>query len=182
MGQFCKESNKSVREECIPDPKSPRAASTNSPIRNCGKLVYPKSTQVSKAERSKKRPAMCEAPWQKCPAVCEAMAKDGGKIAILAATYSNPAKATGNTLFMDSFLGGKQLHLRSDAVVEYTLVADLLTPTIKQCNLACLVFTVHRNEMSVLLTVASDSNDVAVAVFSAEFPYTIGRWQAIPQL
>jgi hypothetical protein len=48
-------------------------------------------------------------------------------------------------LFIDSFLGGKQLHLRSDATVEYTLAADILTPTAKQYNLTSLVGIVHRD-------------------------------------
>jgi hypothetical protein len=55
---------------------------------------------------------------------------NGVKIIIPAATYTNPTKARDDALFMDNFLDGKQLHLRSDATAEYALGEDLLTPTI----------------------------------------------------
>jgi hypothetical protein len=141
-------------------------AVSDTPTRNGCKLMYPRSLQVTKVERLKERSA-----------TCEVTAKDGGKIIIPAASCSNPKKATSDVLFMDSFLGGKQLHLRSNATVEYTLAADLLTPTAKQYNLTCLVCTVHRNEEPVLLTVGSDSDDDVVAVISVEFPYTMGMWE-----
>jgi hypothetical protein len=178
MGQFCGESDKSVREKCTPNPKSPwwalslmqrkilaaaAADVTDSPTRKGGKLMYSKSSQVTKAERLKERPA-----------TCEVIAKDGGNIIVPAATYNN---TTGTVLFMDSFLGGKQLYLRSNVTVEYTLAADLLTPTAKQYNLTCLICTVHRNEKPVLLTVGNDSDDGVVVVLSIEFPYTMGMWQ-----
>ncbi len=114
---------------------------------------------------------------KKRSAMCEVTTKDGGKIIIPATSCSNPKKATNDVLFLYSFLGGKQLHLRGDATVEYTLTADLLTPTAKQYNLTCLVCTVHRNEKPVLLTVGSDSDDDVVAVIFVEFPYTMGMWQ-----
>jgi hypothetical protein len=106
----------------MPDPKSPwcalymmqrkilaaaAAAVSDSPTRNGCKLMYPKSLQVIKVD-------------------------DRRKIIIPAARCSNPKKATSNVLFMDSFLGGNQLHLRSNATLEYTLTPDLLTPTAKQ--------------------------------------------------
>jgi hypothetical protein len=181
MGQFCNESNKSVRENCVLDATSPwwalsmmqrkilvaaADAVMDSPTRKGGKLMYPKSLQVTKVERLKERSA-----------TCAVTTKDGGKIIIPATSCSNPTKATNDVLFLDSFLGGKQLHLRGDATVEYTLTADLLTPTAKQYNLTCLVCTVHRNEKPVLLTVGNDSDDDVVAVISVEFPYTMGMWQ-----
>jgi hypothetical protein len=184
MGQFRKESNTTVRKSCIPDQKSPwwalslmqrkilaagaagAAADTECATRKGGKLFYLKSLQFTQLERLKERPA-----------TCEVVAKDDDEIVIPAATCSKPTKGTDKVLFMDSFLGGKQLHLRSNATVEYTLSADLLTPTAKQYNLTCLVCTVHRNEEPVLLTVGSNSDDDVVAVLSVEFPYTMGMWQ-----
>lgn len=96
------------------------AASTDEPTRKGGKLVYSTSPQVTKAERLKEQPALCEGK-----------AKDGGKI-IVPATCSNLTKATDDVLLVYSFLSGKQPYLRSKSrpPVEYTLAADLLTPTV----------------------------------------------------
>jgi hypothetical protein len=75
---------------------------------------------------------------------------------------------------MDSFLGGKKLRMRSDATMEYTLAANLLTPAVRQYNLTCLVCTVHMNGKPVLYAVWSDSDDDdVVAVLSAEFSSTM---------
>jgi hypothetical protein len=177
MGQFCNENNKSVRG-CMPDPKSPwwslslmqrkimaaaAADVSDSSNRKGGKLVYPKSLQVTKAEQLKERPA-----------TCEVMANDGGTIIIPAATCSN---IKGAVKFMDSFLGGKQLHLKPKTKLEYNLPSDLLTPSVKKYNLTCLICTVHRGEKPILLTVAKDSVGGAVAALSIEFHYTMGKWE-----
>jgi hypothetical protein len=74
-----------------------------------GKLVHPKSLQVTKVERLEGRSATCGVP-----------AKDGGRIIIQGASCSDPTKATDDVLFMASFLGGKQLHLRSDIAAEHS--------------------------------------------------------------
>jgi hypothetical protein len=74
-----------------------------------GELVHPKSLYVTKVERLEGRSATCGVP-----------AKDGGKIFIRAANCSYPTKPTDDVLFMASFLGGKQLHLRSDIAAEHS--------------------------------------------------------------
>jgi hypothetical protein len=178
MGQFCKESSKLVREHFMAHPKYPwwtlsmmqrkilaaaAEAVTDSPTRKGGKLTHPKSSQVTKVERLKEQPA-----------VCEAIAKDGDKIIIPAACCTNPPPSV---LIMDSFLGGKQVQLKNKAKVEYTLAADLLTSTVKQYSLTCLFCTVHRNEKPIRLFVSSNSDDSEVPFLSVELPYTMGMWQ-----
>jgi len=177
MAQFRKESDKSVRGNCLPDAANPwwalswmerKLLSASAVAGADAKLVYPKSTQVTtKLER-----------FQSRPDTRESMIKEnGGKLIIPAATCSDPTASTKNVLFMDSFLGGQQLHWQADASVEYTLATDLLTPTVQQYNLTCRICTVHRDEKPLLLTVGSDSDDAAVGVLSIEMPYTMGMWQ-----
>jgi hypothetical protein len=178
MGQFCKESSKPVREKFMANPKCPwwtlsmiqrkilaaaADAVPDSPTRKGGKLMHPKSLQVTKVERLKEQPALCEV-----------IAKEGDKIIIPAASCSNPMPLV---FIMDSFLGGEQVQLKNKAKVEYTLAADLLTPTAKQYNLTCLFCTVHRGEKPVKLTVGSSSDEGEGAVLDVEFPYTMGMWQ-----
>jgi hypothetical protein len=125
--------------------------------------MHQKSLQVTKVERLKEQPA-----------ICEVIAKEGDKIIIPAANCTDPMPLV---FIMDSFLGGKQVQLKNKAKVEYTLAADLLTQKAKEYNLTCLFCTVHRNEKPVKLTVKSNSDEGEGAVQDVEFPYTMGMWQ-----
>jgi hypothetical protein len=53
--------------------------------------------------------------------------------------------------------------------MEHTLAADLLTPTIKQCNLTCLVCTVHMDGTGGAIPTMAN----VVAGLPTEFPYTM---------
>lgn len=99
------------------------------------------------------------------------IASDGkGVITIPAAATSNPTKSTGTILFLDSPLGGKQLHYsRTDrhqnfeytfdapAAGKYQLIAKVVTPSWRQ---------------SLLVSANDAKKPVALAL-----PHTVGLWQ-----
>jgi hypothetical protein len=96
-------------------------------------------------------------------------ADDKGVITIPAAATSQPTKSTGKIIFMDSTLGGKQLHYSRNggkqdfeytfdapAAGKYVLTARVVTPSWKQN----------------LLITANGANEPA----KLELPFTVGMW------
>jgi hypothetical protein len=92
-----------------------------------------------------------------------------GVITIPAAATSNPTRSTGKIIFMDSHLGGKQLHYSrtgghqpfeytfdAPAAGKYALTARVATPSWKQ---------------SLILTVNDGEQPVEIAL-----PHTVGMW------
>ena len=101
----------------------------------------------------------------------EVSVDDKGVITIPAAATSNPTKSTGKIRFMDSVLGGKQLHysrtgghqpfeytINAPAAGKYELTARVVTPSWKQ---------------SLLLTVNDAKQPVEIAL-----PFTVGTWDS----
>ena len=101
----------------------------------------------------------------------EVSVDDKGVITIPAAATSDPTKSTGKILFMESVLGGKQLHygrtnghqafeytFDAPASGKYELTARVVTPSWKQ---------------SLLLTVNKAKEPVAI-----ELPFTVGKWDS----
>lgn len=93
-----------------------------------------------------------------------------GVITVPAAATSNPTKSNGKIIFMDSDLGGKQLHfsrnadkqafeytIDAPAAGKYALTAKVVTPSWKQH----LVIAVNGSETTA----------------SLELPHTVGMWQ-----
>lgn len=106
---------------------------------------------------------------------------ENGTIIIPAAKCSNPTKPTGTVMFMNSFLGGKQLFLDKDGHVEYTLTSAMGG----KYEMTCRFVTVHDDKVKppLLVTVDSDDDDVEksgenlCSVYSIPLPYTKGMWQ-----
>lgn len=92
-----------------------------------------------------------------------------GVITIPAAATSQPTKSTGKIIFMDSALGGKQLHYSRNAGTqefEYTLDA----PTAGTYALTARVVTPSWKQ-SLLLTANDAKQPVEIAL-----PFTVGMW------
>ncbi|MFT6794338.1 MAG: hypothetical protein ACJAR1_002345 [Rubritalea sp.] len=100
----------------------------------------------------------------------EISVNNNGVITIPAVASTKPTKSSGKIIFMDSYLGGKQLHYSRTSkhqVFEYTfsaksagkyqLTANVVTPSWKQ---------------SLLLTVNSAEQQTKI-----ELPFTIGMWE-----
>ncbi|CAB9515208.1 Sulfatase-modifying factor enzyme 1 [Seminavis robusta] len=115
-----------------------------------------------------------------------------GTVIIPAANTSDPTKNTGNVLFMDSFLGGKQLFIKDkDGHVEYTLTSP---PPGGKYQLTCHCVNVHDDKVKPPLLVTIDggedgddrgddgvilphADDKLCSVYSVALPYTKGMWQ-----
>lgn len=101
------------------------------------------------------------------------VSQDERTIIIPATTCSKPKKPSGQVMFMKSFLGGMQLHLRDDGSVEYQVPAAC---THTKYMLTCRIVTVHANTQPLLLVVDCGSTDDPVSIISIQVPYTIGLW------
>jgi hypothetical protein len=97
-------------------------------------------------------------------------ADDKGVITIPAAATSQPTKSTGKVIFMDSTLGGKQLHyarnggkqdfeytFEAPAAGKYALTSKVVTPSWKQ---------------NLLVTANNATEPVEIAL-----PFTVGMWK-----
>ncbi len=94
---------------------------------------------------------------------------DKGVITIPAAATTKPTKSTGKILFLDSVLGGKQLHysrIGGPQTFEYTFDA----PAAGKYELAARVVTPTWRQ-SVLLTVNNSKSPVEIPL-----PFTVGMW------
>lgn len=102
---------------------------------------------------------------------CDVLTHDHktGRIVIPATANVNPTQSTNKVVFLPSFLGGKQLFLKEDAEIEYSLPHDFLTNEAAQFKLTCRVSTVHRKEQPILLTIGP-------TVYTVTLPYTMGLW------
>jgi len=92
-----------------------------------------------------------------------------GVITIPAAACSHPPKSTGGVLFMNSFLGGLQLHCRGE-----DFSYDIAVPRAGKYALTARVVTVH-DEVHLQLTPNSARDSIDVVI-----PYTCGQWQKTP--
>jgi hypothetical protein len=103
--------------------------------------------------------------------------QDNGTIIVPAVACTTPQKGNKKTKFMKSFLGGRQLHIREDQSVEYTLE---LKET-RQYHLSIRVVTVHGNMQPLLLQITTSGNDDSnkrITVGTVlNVPYTKGEWQ-----
>jgi hypothetical protein len=116
---------------------------------------------------------------------------DNGTVIIPAANTTDPTKDAQNIIFMDSFLGGKQLFMDKDGHVEYTLTSP---PPAGKYQITCHFVTVHDDKVKppLLLSVegcddGDDQGDDGIllpndqdnlcAVYSIPLPYTKGMWQ-----
>jgi hypothetical protein len=98
----------------------------------------------------------------------EIRVSDSGVITIPAAATSEPTKSTGKIIFMDSDLGGKQLHYSrgaGNATFEYTFDA----PTAGKYALTARIVTPSWQQN--LVVTANDAKPVEI-----ELPHTVGKW------
>ena len=100
----------------------------------------------------------------------EISVNSNGVITIPAVASSKPTKSSGKIIFMDSYLGGKQLHygrtskhqafeytFSAKSAGKYQLTANVVTPSWKQ---------------SLLLTVNGAEQQTKI-----ELPFTVGMWE-----
>jgi predicted nucleic acid-binding Zn-ribbon protein len=103
----------------------------------------------------------------------EVTVDEEGVITIPAAATSNPTKSTGKIIFMDSFLGGKQLHFSRNGggqVFEYTVEV----PAAGTYALTALVVTPSWKQ-NLLVTANGADTPVKMAL-----PHTVGLWDKTP--
>lgn len=98
--------------------------------------------------------------------------KDDGMIIIPAALCKNP-KTPNKVLFMSSFLGGKQLYIKQNGTVEYTLKSSEFNG---MYTFVCNVCTVHRKGKPISLIVCFDGKMNSLPI-SIHPPYTVGMWK-----
>jgi len=107
---------------------------------------------------------------------------DDGTIIIPAVACSKPTKGNQKAIFMRSFLGGKQLHIREDQSVEYTLTLK----ESRQYQLVLKVVSVHLKMGPVNLQVTTNINDGGSKAAASNkvtvgtvivIPYTKGEWR-----
>jgi hypothetical protein len=119
---------------------------------------------------------------------------DNGTVIIPAANTSDPTKDAQNVIFMDSFLGGKQLFMDKDGHVDYTLTSP---PPAGKYRMTCHFVTVHDDQIKppLLVTIEGgedgddqgedgivlpNDDDNLCTVYSIQLPYTKGMWQETP--
>jgi hypothetical protein len=101
------------------------------------------------------------------PEICR---DDGTTIVIPAATCSSPPSAS--VLFVPSFLGGQQLFLKEDAVVEYTLPSSVVVGT--AVSLSVVIATAHRFEQNLIVQCGGgDDDDTPMDI---PMKYTMALW------
>ena len=93
-----------------------------------------------------------------------------GVITIPAAATSKPTQSTGKIIFMDSFLGGKQLHYGRDAGNQ-TFEYEIDAPTAGKYALTAKVVTPSWKQHLVIAVNGSEN------VASIELPHTVGMWE-----
>ena len=101
----------------------------------------------------------------------EELSMDGQKIIIPAASCSCPRSSSDKVIFMPSFLGGKQLNIREEATLEYTLTGCKS----ETYELSMRVCTVHLKQDPLIFSINNDSDSVGIA--NINIPYTTGTWE-----
>ena len=115
--------------------------------------------------------------------ICDLNGKNGTVI-IPAAPTSDPPKETKTIKFLDSALGGKQLHMIGNGSIAYELPREMLSLSRKYW-LQLRVCTVHRQEEPFLITITSSTTDGDVhdeQQASIAIPYTMGMWEETEQV
>jgi hypothetical protein len=109
------------------------------------------------------------------PAQCEIVSRndESGVIVIPAAACRDAPNK--KVLLFKCFMGGQQLFLQQDAVVQYVLPKQLIPLTTQRFKLSCRVCTAHRKEQPILLTVGSETQQGTIVV--VKLPYTMGLWE-----
>ena len=93
---------------------------------------------------------------------------------------SKPKKSNNKVQFHPCFAGGRQIFLKEDGELEYTLEPMLLAPDnsikAKQWNISFCVCTVHRDETNLVVAVSTEGTDGSKATYNVPLPYTKGEW------
>lgn len=92
------------------------------------------------------------------------------RIIVPATACSDPKASSDKVMFVPSFLGGSQLHLREDGKVEYTLTG--LKGGSYQMELR--VVTVHLKQQRLMLSIGDSTKPIQ----AIEVPYTVGEWSS----
>ena len=89
-------------------------------------------------------------------------------------------KSNHKVQFHPCFAGGRQIFLKEDGELEYTLEPMLLAPDnsikAKQRNSSFCVCTVHRDETNLVVAVSTEGKDESKATYNVPLPHTKGEW------
>lgn len=103
-------------------------------------------------------------------------------IVIPAASFVDPKKTDKQVMILDSYSGGKQLHLEHTGAVEYELPTSLVAGTY---TLSAKVVNVHRMQQPLVIEIQEDELEDFEFVHlpqEVEVPYTKGYWQDTPSI
>ena len=99
-------------------------------------------------------------------------------VVIPASSFCDPPKPTNSVMILDSFTGGKQLHLSGDGTIEYELPANLAAGTYE---LSANLVSVHQRQLPLVVQVKNndsiDGYELIDEGQELEVPYTKGYWQ-----
>jgi len=189
LASYFGETDQTMRKDCVPDPDNlwyslslmRRTLVVAKDSLTLRQSAQRHSAQSYKLENTKPLPTLdqVEGSIADKPVLERDIHSD--TFLIPATSCSKPTKSTTDVKFMQSFLGGRQLFLGNDAVVEYTLLPShgiLSDSVLKRYALSVYLCTVHRNEDQLRLTISRNNSSVNVSS-TVEIPvaYTIGMWE-----
>jgi hypothetical protein len=173
---FYKESNKTIVDKCMPSSDSPWWALSMMQRKTVARI--PQSKPARQSDNFKIVQTHIETV-QAQPDSLETIHRDltTGRITVPAVAFGNSSRKAD---VMKSFLGGRQVFLKEDAVVAYVLNTDLISPLAERYRLSCRICTVHRFEQPLQLTVSVESTaaDNSSTLHEIPIPYTMGMWEA----
>jgi hypothetical protein len=173
---FYKESNKTIVDKCMPSSDSPWWALSMMQRKTVARI--PQSKPARQSDNFKIVQTHIETV-QAQPDSLETIHRDltTGRITVPAVAFGNSSRKAD---VMKSFLGGRQVFLKEDAVVAYVLNTDLISPLAERYRLSCRICTVHRFEQPLQLTVSAESTAAgnSSTLHEIPIPYTMGIWEA----
>lgn len=177
------ENESTVRRHCQPDPKSPWYTLAMYQRRRLAPLAtneleHPHPVNIGDGDgtgvQHNKIGALLQQQSSPSSTVCEAVCRsdETGVILIPAAAWSSPTSTGNKVQFMASFLGGQQLFVKEDCVLEYILPKHFLPTGSARYLFTCRIATAHRSEKPISLTIGGDCG----VSYEVALPYTMGMW------
>jgi len=179
LALFRKEHNKSLRSQCMVDPKNPIYSLSllqRRILRDQRGKIRSTCTDETKVESkdSHRHNYYLSQPLNTRHFL------SAGNIVIPTSSCSKPEKSTRNVIFSPSFLGGTQVCIHADAKVKYTIPSSMLPDASvpHTYKLTCHICTVHRDEPPMLLTISSKNGrkEDTISCAQIKVPYTMGMW------
>lgn len=184
LAKYQKESNNTITRECTYDPAAPWYALSLAQRHLLAKAVEPNSRRKRFYCRSKRIVSKITRVQAYLSNPSRAFVMVNGEICIPAdSTSTAPSE---KLLIMPSFLGGSQVYLGLDGVVEYELEKHWLPVESRDYRLIVKVVTAHRKESALLITVSSDADTLIKdsrldksqgSVYRLPLPYSKGLWE-----